>query len=284
MMVWLVVLTLLVAATTMLIWPLWRHTEHPLPAGVDGLLEDADQERHEEKKRLLANLRTLRLDHAEGKIAEEDFHPLEAEYQQQLATLLEGDDHTRVATPVVPRPLLHRFGSLALLVLVCAISLLLFTLYWKKAPDTAQAQMPDIDTMIQRLEARLATNPNDIKGQTMLARSYANLGRNDDALKAWHKVFELEPGNIEAQGGIALLLLQSGSEGDVREALTHIAQLQKAEPNEPAWLWYQAMGQNLLGQDKEARATLEKMLPTLPPESEKAAMVREALEQLKPAK
>jgi cytochrome c-type biogenesis protein CcmH/NrfG len=44
------------------------------------------------------------------------------------------------------------------------------------------------------------------------------------------------------------------------------------------------MGQNLLGQDKEARATLEKMLPMLPPESEKAAMVREALEQLKPAK
>jgi cytochrome c-type biogenesis protein CcmH len=144
--------------------------------------------------------------------------------------------------------------------------------------------MPDIDTMIQRLETRLAANPNDVKGQTMMARSYANLGRNDDALKAWHKVLELEPGNIEAQGGIALLLLQSGSEGEVREALTHIAQLRKAEPNEPAWLWYQAMGQNLLGQDKEARATLEKMLPMLPPESEKAAMVQEALEQLKPAK
>src|SRR5512139_2073638 len=167
MMVWLVVLTLLVAATAILIWPLWRHTDHPLPAGVDGLLEDADQERHEEKKRLLANLRTLRLDLAEGKVAEEDFRPLEAEYQQQLATLLEGDDHARAATPVVPRPLLHRFGSLALLVLVSAISLLLFTLYWKTAPDTAQAQMPDIDTMIQRLEARLAANPNDIKGQTM---------------------------------------------------------------------------------------------------------------------
>lgn len=285
MMEWLVVLALLVPATAILILPLWRHTEQPLPAGVDGMLEDADQERHEEKKRLLVNLRALRADYAEGKLAEKDFQELEAEYQQQLATLLDGRDQARAETQVVPRRDLHRVGSIAILLLVGVSSLLLFNHYWKIAPAAQPVQEGmNVDAMVQRLQARLAANPNDIEGQIMMARSYAAMGRSGDAIKAWRKAHELEPGNTDVLGNLAVLLLQTGGEAEVREALKHIAQLRQADPTEPGWLWYQSMGQDLLGQSKEARATLETLLPMLPPDSEKAAMVREALAQMAPAK
>lgn len=285
MMEWLVVVVLLTLAAAILVWPLWRHTERPLPVGLDGMLEDADQERRDEKKRLLANLRSVRQDYAEGRLADEDFRSLEAEYQQQLATILEDGEHTRAEVTVASRPALHRIGSVALLALVGASSLLMFNLYWKGAPSATPAtQTPDIDAMVQRLEARLAANPNDAKGQIMMARSYASLGRQDDAVKAWQKALEVEPGNSEALGGLAMLLLQSGSEDSVREALKHIGKLRQAEPQEPAWLWYQAMGLNLLGKQDEAKAALEKMLPMLPPESENAAMVRDAIAQITQAK
>src|SRR5512139_67541 len=157
MMEWLVALSLLVSTTAILIWPLWRHTDWPLPVGVEGILEETDQERKEEKKRLLANLRVLRLDYAEGKVAEEDFQELETEYQQQLAIVLNGSEQVRTVVPVKPRSGLHRGGSVTLLLLVGASSLLLFNHYWKVAPVAAQpTQEINIDDMVQRLEARLA--------------------------------------------------------------------------------------------------------------------------------
>lgn len=284
-MEWLVASSLLVPTSAILIWPLWRHSDRPLPAGVEGILEETDQERKEEKKRLLANLRLLRLHYAEGKVAKEDFQELETEYQQQLAVVLNGSEQVRTYVPVKPRPGLHHGGSAALLLLVSATSLLLFNHYWKVAPATAQpTQELNADAMVQRLEARLAANPNDIEGQMMMARSYTALGRSNEALKAWNKVLELEPENSEVSGNVAVMLLQTGGETEVREALKLIARLRQTDPAEPGWLWYQSMGEDLLGQRDEARATLEELLPMLPPESEKAAMVREALAQMTSAR
>lgn len=274
-MEWAAVATLFVMVAAILVWPLWRHPEYPLPAG-NGL-EDADQERMDEKKRLLANLRALRLDFAESRVTEADFRAQENEYETQIAALLAPPASAGMTQPP-PRPVFTRAGSLILVCFLAAVSFLLFAHGRQPAPATQQT--PDIDAMVARLEARLAANPDDIAGQIMMARSYASLGRAPDALKAWRKALELEPGNSEAQAGLALLLLQSGDENAVREALKQIEQLRRTEPEEPVWLWYQAMSLNLLGRQAEAKITLEKMLPMLPPESGNAEMVREALRQL----
>ncbi len=288
-MEWAAVSILFTLVAVILVWPLWRHTERPLPVGLEGGLDAAGQDARDEKKRLLANLRTLRLDFSEGKVAEADFRSQETEYEQQLAAILEKTDLSRVELqlPVEPRRDLHRLGSLVLLVLVGASSALLFNHYWKTAPlpaNQGEQAAPDVDAMVKRLEARLAANPNDAKGQVMMARSYANLGRAGDAMKAWKKALELEPGNTEALGGMVVMLLQSADENSVNTALPYLEKMRLAEPQEPAWLWYQGIAFNLLGRQAEAKAALEKMLPMLPPESENAAMVREALAQLAQAK
>lgn len=287
-MIWLAIGAVFVVAIFVLVLPLWRHAEHPLPAGLDGGMDDAGQDRLDEKKRLLANLRALRLDFSEGKLTETDFRTLEMEYEQQLAAILDAVTQMQVAAPpIAPRHTFHRVGSIVLVLVLASATFPLFMHYWKPVQEaavmsdhTAGQGVPDIDAMVARLEQKLAANPKDIAGQLMLARSYANLGRQEEAAGLWRKVLVQDAGNSEARSSLAIVLLQSGSEPSVLDALQHLKALHEVEPNEPAWLWYESMGLAMLGRKDEARTVLNKILALVPPESENGRAVQDALRQL----
>ncbi|MDP2829598.1 MAG: tetratricopeptide repeat protein [Sulfuricellaceae bacterium] len=300
---WLIVSVIFTLSAVILVWPLWRHADAPLPAGIENDLDESGQDVSDERKRLLINLRSLRADHAEGKLAEADFLRLERECEQQLALLMDGSvpspvQHPQGVSPpgtaakllvparqqvVQPRPDLHRTGSVILILFVAIASLMLFNQFWKPSPQPRAVAAehsdgaPDVAAMISRLEARLAAKPDDVDGQLMLARSYANLGRVQDAIKAWRKALELKPGENEALGGMIAMLLKGGDESSAHEALGLIAEMRRQEPEEAAWLWYQGLAYNRLGQTEKAKASLKTMLKMLPPESENAEMAREAL-------
>jgi tetratricopeptide (TPR) repeat protein len=57
--------------------------------------------------------------------------------------------------------------------------------------------LPDVNTMIDRLAARLETAPGDIKGWRMLGWSYFNTGRYRQAATAYAKAAELDPSSAE---------------------------------------------------------------------------------------
>lgn len=284
-MIWLALGAIFIVVVLVFVLPLWRNTEAPLPAGLD---DGMDVDRLDEKKRLLANLRALRLDFAEGKLVEADFRPLETEYEQQLAAILESAAQVRpVAAEIQPRRDLHRMGSIALAMVLAMATFPLFNHYWKPAPAPAampanmQGQgAPDIAAMVARLEQKLAANPKDISGLLMLARSYSNLGRQEEAAGLWRKVLELDSGSREARSGLAIALLQAGGEQAARDAMQHLEMLREAEPEEPAWLWYESMALSALGRQEEAKSALKKLLLLVPPESENGRIVQDALRQL----
>jgi Tetratricopeptide repeat len=58
-------------------------------------------------------------------------------------------------------------------------------------------QLPDVNTMIERLAARLETAPGDIKGWRMLGWSYFNTGRYKQAATAYARAVELDPNSTE---------------------------------------------------------------------------------------
>ena len=58
------------------------------------------------------------------------------------------------------------------------------------APRITAAQ---IEAMVEKLAARLKEQPNDVEGWTMLGRSYAVLGRHEQASAAFKKALELKP-------------------------------------------------------------------------------------------
>ena len=57
--------------------------------------------------------------------------------------------------------------------------------------------LPDVNTMIERLAARLETAPDDIKGWRMLGWSYFNTGHYEQAAAAYAKAVELDPNSAE---------------------------------------------------------------------------------------
>jgi cytochrome c-type biogenesis protein CcmH len=57
----------------------------------------------------------------------------------------------------------------------------------------ARTEMPDMNTMIDRLAARLETTPQDLDGWMMLGRSYFHTARYDKAVSAFAKAIALDP-------------------------------------------------------------------------------------------
>lgn len=57
--------------------------------------------------------------------------------------------------------------------------------------------LPDVNTMIDRLAARLANAPQDGKGWRMLGWSYFNIGRYEEAAAAYGRASALDPGSTE---------------------------------------------------------------------------------------
>lgn len=61
----------------------------------------------------------------------------------------------------------------------------------------ANKLLPDVNTMIERLAARLKTSPEDIEGWRMLGWSYFQTGRYQQAATAYARAVELEPSSAE---------------------------------------------------------------------------------------
>ena len=57
--------------------------------------------------------------------------------------------------------------------------------------------LPDVNTMIERLTARLETTPEDIEGWQMLGRSYFHTARYEQAATAFARAIELDPSSAE---------------------------------------------------------------------------------------
>jgi cytochrome c-type biogenesis protein CcmH/NrfG len=57
--------------------------------------------------------------------------------------------------------------------------------------------LPDVNTMIERLAARLETTPEDVQGWRTLGWSYSQMERYDQAAAAYAKALELDPSSAE---------------------------------------------------------------------------------------
>lgn len=72
----------------------------------------------------------------------------------------------------------------------------------------------NVDDAVKRIEAQLAETPDDVRGWTVLAPVYMQMGRYEDAVKALRKVNELAPPTADSQTDLAEALLMI-SKGDM---------------------------------------------------------------------
>jgi cytochrome c-type biogenesis protein CcmH len=134
------------------------------------------------------------------------------------------------------------------------------------APAAAPAAGPDVIAMVAKLEAHMKDTPDDIKGWSMLGRSYLALERTGDAVRAYDHAHTLDAADPEAALGLGeALSLQAG--GNITpDAAELFEQVVKRQPDNPKALLYSGFAAAARGDTAIARARWQALKDMHPPE------------------
>ena len=139
--------------------------------------------------------------------------------------------------------------------------------------DDNEAQ---IARMVTELAAKVAANPNDAQGLTLLARTYRQLGRFDEAVATYKKLTALQPdGDTFAGLGEAMTAAAGGAV--TPEAHGAFVKSLGFDRNEPRAQFYLGLEFALKGDAKTAIAIWRNLAASSPPEAPWVPVVREEM-------
>lgn len=140
----------------------------------------------------------------------------------------------------------------------------------------------DIEGMVGKLAARLAENPDDLKGWLMLGRSYKALGRYAEAADAYGKALPIveKEATLLAEYAEMLAITHNGFSGKAGEMIDKALKL---APEDPQVLLLAGAAAGERRDFKRAVAYWEKVLPQLESGTEEAEALSQALAQARAA-
>ncbi|MDM0051216.1 c-type cytochrome biogenesis protein CcmI [Variovorax sp. J22R115] len=142
----------------------------------------------------------------------------------------------------------------------------------------------DVEAMVGGLAARLRTQPDDVEGWIVLARSYEYLQRYDDAAVAYQRAMALAPNQPQLLADYADALA-SARDGDLSgPAQAAIDAALAIDADHPKALALAGMAAFKRGDLAQARQRWEHVLALLPPDSEAAQRIGANLAELDAAK
>lgn len=176
-------------------------------------------------------------------------------------------------------------------VLLVALPLVAGGLYWLQNRHTLQMMAspematgepgvpPQVLEMVARLEKRLESQPDDVRGWAQLGRSYAVLNRLQDAKAAYARAYALAPDDKDIVANYAWLLYSENPQQPSKGAVALYRKLQKQDPRNQDALWVLGLAAFHDGNYRQAVASWEKLQAGLPADSPAAKGVRAALEE-----
>lgn len=178
-------------------------------------------------------------------------------------------------------------GGIAIAILIVAIALYIM----RDKPVTTtptQTQIaqngpmaPEHIEMIKGLEERMKQNPNDGKGWTMLARSYATLGRFNESAAAYEKAANLVEKNAALLANYADVLAITNGGNLQGKPLDLIHEALKIDPNNIKALFLSGKAAYQSGDNVHAVGYFEKVLKLLPPDSPLSKQVSKNIAQIR---
>jgi len=138
----------------------------------------------------------------------------------------------------------------------------------------------EVERMVAALAARLEKNPDDPKGWSMLARSYHAMGRFADASAAYARIgpeLHRDPSLLAGYADALASNANGNLEGQPSEL---IAEALKLDPDHPTALALSAMAAYRRHDVNEAARQWQHLLRLLPPGSEDARWVANALNEI----
>ena len=289
---------LIIVVVLLIAWPLFRNSAKQRPTGIDTSGADGSVDLESERQNILASLTDLEADLQGGKISQADYERLKDIDEHRLAGILDKIDSAAAATeapagiqdmaaPAEPATRFRTMNIAGFILLILLVAGGASGVYYYQ---NAGFQEQNIDStanpleMVAQLERKLRENPDDLQGQIMAGRSYMTIQRTEDARNAWNKVLELDPANVEAQYSLGYLLIQPADSGDSRtfdQAIRHLDAALLLSPGLPAALYYKGVALTHLKRYDEAENSWESALQGLPPGSEDAEFIKDAIRKLK---
>jgi cytochrome c-type biogenesis protein CcmH len=134
----------------------------------------------------------------------------------------------------------------------------------------------DIDKMVQQLADKVAANPNDVEGATLLARTYRQLGRFADAVAVYQKLVVMRP-NAETYSSLGEVIAAANNGSITKEAHSALVRALSLDREEPRAQFYIGLEQAEKGDPKAAIAIWRNLSAAAPPDASWAQMVREQM-------
>jgi len=145
-----------------------------------------------------------------------------------------------------------------------------------EAREADATRLSQMDGLLRQLEAKLAENPRDVKGWTLLGNSYLRLERYARAADAYQQAYDLTQGrDVEIVISLAEALAmtdQASLSGRAGELLDRAL---ASEPNHPKALWYGSIAALQKGDLRLGRDRLQTLLAQGPPPELRAALERQ---------
>jgi cytochrome c-type biogenesis protein CcmH len=272
MALWIIFAAMTVAALLAVLWPLGR--KRAAAAGGSEVLVYRDQ------------LGEIDRDRSAGLIGQAEAEAARVEISRRL---LAAADAQAVTGRPASRPGLvmrrRRAVALTALIIVPLLPLALYLLLGSPGvpdqPAFARAKAPQenasIDTLVGRVEAHLAQNPNDGTGWEVIAPVYIRLGRFEDAVMARRKALALngETATREADLGEALAAAANGIVTD--EAKQAFAKAVALDPHEAKANYFLGLADEQDGNRDAAAKRWRALIENAPADAPWVDFVRTAL-------
>ncbi|MBV1702661.1 MAG: c-type cytochrome biogenesis protein CcmI [Hyphomicrobiales bacterium] len=181
-MIWIVGLCLAGLAVLIVLWPLSRRTHLDPGQGLDSRF-------------YLSQVAAIDADFSSGLISEQDARIAKTDAARRALA----DSAAHALEKNHSSPVLRRSVALGALVFIPALTFGLYTvLGTPDAPDeplaprlAAERAKPDINALLQKLEAHLAQDPNDGRAFALVAPVYLRMDRTADAVHAFGRALAL---------------------------------------------------------------------------------------------
>jgi cytochrome c-type biogenesis protein CcmH len=196
-------------------------------------------------------------DQAAGELDEPTASALRVEIERRI---LDSPQPTPAVVPAKAK--LDRFTAAAVAAIVVVGSAVLYAATGdpgaqsaaRGAQSAAAQNLPDVDTMIERLRARLESEPADAAGWRMLGWSYFETDHFDEAVEAYSNAVAIAPETADYQSGYAEALTSANGGTVSAQALNAFRRAMANDPNDERARYYLALAK---AQGGNARGAIE---------------------------
>jgi cytochrome c-type biogenesis protein CcmH len=266
MALWFILALMTMAAIFAVLWPLGRKSE--LRAGDDIAV-------------YRAQLDEIEADRAAGRIVENEAQAARVEISRRL--LAAADAAPTVVASDAPH--LRRAAALVALLLLPLGAASLYLKFGsphepsrpiadRRGPASEQDSIQDL---VARVEARLAQDPDDVRGWQVLGPVYMRLGRYDDAAKARQNMLRIMGANAEREANLGEALTAASGGIVTADAKAAFERALALDAKDFKARFFIGLTTEQDGKPKEAATIWRDLIASAPPDALWLEVVREAL-------